>query len=93
MEGLSEAENWRDYPKDSNDGEDMQEDHLSPALVGSPPQQYLSSIVATATDITPFASFFEKINKRDFLESMDVDEEDIVRKPKNLKVEKPRQLV
>ena len=35
--GLSEAVNWIDYPKDSNDGEDMQEDSVSPTLGGSPP--------------------------------------------------------
>ena len=56
--GLSEATNWIEYPKNSSNGEDMQEDSLSPAPGGSPPQQYISSIVAAATHITPLASFF-----------------------------------
>ena len=35
---LSEATNWMDYPKDVNNGEDMQEDSLSFAPGSSPPQ-------------------------------------------------------
>ena len=41
--GLSEAANWIDYPNDSNDGDDMQEDSLSPAPRGYPPQQDICS--------------------------------------------------
>ena len=55
-----------DYPKDINNGEDMQEDSLSSALGSSPPQQDISSIVAAAIHVTPLASFSKKVNKRDF---------------------------
>ena len=85
---LSEETNWIHYPKDSNNGEDMQEDSLSPAPGGSPPPQDLFSIVATATHITPLAIFFEKVNKRDFPKSMDVYEEDTTRTTKKQNIEK-----
>ena len=39
------------------------------------------------------ASFFEKVNKREYSEAMDVDEEDTSIKPKKLKVEKTGKLV
>ena len=90
---LYEPANWIDYPKDINNGEDMQEDSLSPALGGSPPQQYLSSIVAASTHITPLVIFSKKVNKRDSLEAMDIDEEDTARTPKKQKIENLGKLV
>ena len=58
--GLSEEANWMDYPKDINNGENMQEDSLSSTPGSSTPQQHIYSIVAVATHITPLASFLRK---------------------------------
>ena len=74
VEGLSKAANWMDYPKDINNGENIKEDSLSSTPGSSSPQQYLSSIVAAATHITPLASFSENINKREFSDAMDTEE-------------------
>ena len=72
-----------DWPKDINNGENMQEYLLSSAPVSSSPQQYLSSNVSTATHITSLASFSEKVNKRGVSEAMDIDEEDTSRTPRS----------
>ena len=91
--GLSEVANWMGYPKDINNGENMQEASLSSALGDTSPQRELSSIVVATTHVTPLASFFEKLNKRDFLEAMDIDEEATSRTPKKKNIEKVGQLV
>ena len=58
--GLFEAKNWMDYPKDINNGGNMQEDSLSFVVGNTSPKHDISSIVAIATHITPLASFSEK---------------------------------
>ena len=88
VEGLSEEANGMDYPMDVNDGENMQEDSISDARGISSPQHGLSSIVATATHITPLASFSEKVNKRDLSKAMNVDEEDTTKTHKKQKIRK-----
>ena len=82
VEGLSKATNWMDYPKDINNGGNMQEDSLSSAPRINSPHHNLSGIVVAATDVNPLASFFEKRNKRDFLHAMDIEEEYTSRTPK-----------
>ena len=58
--GLSEAKNWMDYPKDINNGENMQEDSLSYSIGSSSPQQDISSILVASTHVTPLAIFSKK---------------------------------
>ena len=58
--GLSEVENWMDYPKDIKNGKNMQKISLSSALGSISPQLDLSSIIVAATQITQLASFSRK---------------------------------
>ena len=58
--GLSKVENWIDYPKDINNGENIQEYSLSYALGISSPQQDLSIIIVADTHVTPSIVFLKK---------------------------------
>ena len=69
--GMAESSNWMDYPHETQNDEDMQQDSTSPMNDSSSTQPDPPVIVLVAEKITPIASHFERTNKRDFSDSMD----------------------
>ena len=80
------------HPGDIHSNEDMSEESSSFALVDVSPQPNLSYIIATATQITTLASLFDRENKREYPEAMDVEEEEMTRTPKKQKIEESDEL-
>ena len=66
VERLVEKENWMEYPGETSCDEDMPKNSTSSTPTGNSPQQDLSSIIATTTQITHLDSVSEKGNKREF---------------------------
>ena len=85
--GMAESANWMDYPYETWNDEDMQQDSTSPLKDASSIEPDPSTIVPTAKNITPIASHSERTNERDLYDAMDIKEEDTVKTPKKQNIE------
>ena len=70
----------------------MQKESISSMHEEFSTQHDISSVVAPAIQITELDSSSKKTNKRDFSDSMETEEQDTTRTPKNQNIEKEGQL-
>ena len=91
--GMAESANWIDYPHETHNDDDMQQDSTSPMKDSSSTQLDPSTIVTVAENITPIASQSERTNKRDFFNDVDTKEEETSKTPKKLKTEETGKIV
>ena len=75
------------HPGEIHSDEDMLKGSSPSALAKNSHQSNLSCIIAAATQITPLARLFNRENKREYPEAMDVEERETTRIPKKKKIE------
>ena len=80
--GLVDAANWDDYPKENPKDADMDEDSNSFVKDITSLMPDISKVVSAATNITPLDSCYEKTNKWEGSEPMEIEDEDTARSPK-----------
>ena len=75
------------HSRDIHSDEDMLEGSSFSVLEESSPQPDLSYIIAAAMQITPLGILYDRENKREHPEAMDVEEGETAKMPKKHKIE------